>query len=218
MKALAKQLINEKNNHRCTGLYANLKLRAASAALALDGSSLTPTQLEALLLHHTILPCTALPIEELLAACGYFHAFDCMLDSLTAPTDAVSLGKLYTCLTAESVYPHSQNNKYLSVPVRKRLNALCTQYMRLVSSPEALAWLDASLYEAQLFGSERYKMMSLILLREGLRTGATPIVVDAQEKDIYKAALAGYRTDRRALISIYSRLQHKNRAFFRYRR
>ena len=215
---LLQVLRDEKEAGISGGIYHELQIRMTYNSNHMEGSTLTEDQTRMIFETNTVDAGDGVPVDDILETVHHFRAVDYVIDHAEAPLTEVMIKELHAILkrdTKDSTLPwfavgdyktcaNFVGGKKTTAPekVAEEMGALLRQYNALpaVTIHDIIAFHQA--FEAiHPFQDGNGRVGRLIALKECLRHGLVPFLIEDAKKAFYYRGLAmwdrepGYLTD-----------------------
>ncbi len=211
--ALLQTLRDEKSAHISGGIYHELQVRMTYNSNHIEGSKLNEEQTRLIFETSTIAVDKAIPVDDVIETVNHFRAIDYVIDQTEAPLSEAIIKELHRILkqgTTDSTLPWFAVGEYKKRPnmvggletakpkdVPARIKKLLDEYEAI----EAVTINDIIRFHWEFerihpFQDGNGRVGRLIALKECLRHGIVPFLIEDDKKLYYYRGLAEWENER----------------------
>ena len=211
--ALLQTLRDEKSAHISGGIYHELQVRMTFNSNHIEGSKLNEEQTRLIFETSTIAVDKAIPVDDVIETVNHFRAIDYVIDQTEAPLSEAIIKELHRILkqgTTDSTLPWFAVGEYKKRPnmvggletakpkdVPARMKNLLAGYEAI----EAVSINDIIRFHWEFerihpFQDGNGRVGRLIALKECLRHGIVPFLIEDDKKLYYYRGLAEWENER----------------------
>ncbi len=234
MRDLKTVLLDEKKEKIKGGIYHKLQVEMTYNSNHIEGSKLTHEQTRLIYETNTIgVSKDAVSVDDIVETTGHFRCIDLVLDSIDEPLTEKFIKELHRLLktnTSDAAkewfavgdykkWPNEVAGKETVLPeqVPGEMNRLVSTYNLVAGkSLEEIIDFHHSFEMVHPFQDGNGRVGRLVMLKECLRNGIVPFVIDEDLKFFYYRGLNEWKNDRAYLRDTCLTAQDKFKAWMKY--
>lgn len=210
----------KKNNH--FGIYEYIQVNLAYSSSRMASNRLTRNQVLEMYRTHRISPAfEATKIDDIIEVINHFICVQYMVDTIMMPLTQTMIKKFHYLLTY-GTYSDRQHklgcgeyrttaNKFGAAPdhINSSLNALIKDYEQGPVNFEKILAFHVKFEKIHPFTDYNGRVGRIIMMKECLRYGIDPFIIDDKHRGLYNRGIAQWTSDPQVLLSAATTAQER---------
>lgn len=215
LTAFAKRVVYQRNKNNHYGIYEYIQVNLTYSSNRMASNRLTRNEVEEVYRTNKISTTfEPVKVDDIIEAINHFAAVRYIVDHIAAPLSQTFIKKLHHILTYGTYADRKEkitSGEYRSTPhklgiqpnnISAALSALIKNYEKSPVNMECI--LDFHVHFEQIHPFEDYsgRVGRLIMMKECLRHGVDPFIIDDKRRGAYNRGIAAWGTNPNLLMSI----------------
>lgn len=218
----AKKIAYQKSKNNHYGIYEYIQVNLTYSSNRMASNRLTRNEVEELYRTNKISTSfEPAKVDDIIETINHFTAIRFLVDNITAPISQALIKKLHSVLTYGTYADRKENihpGKYRTKPskfgvhptnISSNLSSLITDYETCPSTVEQIIDFHARFEMIHPFEDYNGRVGRLIMMKECLRYGIDPFIIDDKRRSAYFKGIAAWNSDHEPLMSVSFEAQNR---------
>ena len=215
LTAFAKRVVYQRNKNNHYGIYEYIQVNLTYSSNRMASNRLTRNEVEEVYRTNKITTSfEPVKVDDIIETINHFAAVRYVVDNISAPLTHTLIKKLHQILTYGTYADRKDNlrpgdyrvsDSKLGVKpkdINTKIGSILTDYEKSVVNLEKNLDFHVRFEKVHPFEDYNGRVGRLIMMKECLRYGIDPFIIDDKRRGAYNRGIEAWNTDRGELISV----------------